>query len=157
MAGERHGERRAAVIVQALGGLWETQRSEAKDRFDGAIGSAAALLEKAAADLKAQVSMYHGCGAICGVIAHQFSEELLHARDAIQKTELTPLADWKNALQQGGIPVDAGAADGVRVEAAFSGATVIAAIALLCATVALCFGIACVTVLNLRAAGTDQA
>jgi hypothetical protein len=42
------------------------------------------------------------------------------------------------------------------VEAAFSSATVIAAIALLGATVALCFGIACVTVLKLRAAGADQ-
>jgi hypothetical protein len=162
MAGERQGERRAAVIVQALGRLWETQRGEAKDRFDGAIGNAAALLEKAAADLKAEVSMYHGCGAICGAIAHQFSEELLHARDAIKKVELPPLANWKDALRQDGISidVDAGPADQnapaatVKLEEAYSNSTVIAVVALLGATVALCFGIACFTVLKLRAAGS---
>jgi len=157
MAGERQGEQRAAAIIHALGEHWEAQRGDAKSRFQGAVLDAAALLEKAAANLKAEVSMFHGCGAICNAIAYRFGEELLHARDALKKSELAPLTDWKDALRQSGIPVDAETGTTVvELEKAFSKSTVIVAIALLCATVALCFGAACLTVLKLRAAGVDS-
>ncbi|HET6160675.1 MAG TPA: hypothetical protein VFE34_20180 [Dongiaceae bacterium] len=157
MAGERQGEQRAAIIVRMAGNQWEAYRGDARSRFGGAIGEASTLLEKAAADLKAEVSMYHGCGAICNVIAYQFGEELLHTRDKLRKTELPALTDWKSALQQGGVPLDTDATTGAALAERFSRTTVIVCIALLCTTVALCFGIACFTVLKLRAAGTDPA
>jgi hypothetical protein len=158
MAGERHGEMRAGAIAGALADRWETLRGDAATRFDDATGSAAGLLEKSAADLKAEVSMYHGCGGICNVIAHQFGEELLHARDAIRKTEPPTLASWSDVLRQSGIPAEAGtdataASQDIRLASRFSGPTVIAAIALLCITVAACFALACFTMLKLRAQG----
>jgi len=157
VAGERTGEQRAAAIVDVLGQRWEAYRGDAKSRYAGAIADAGTVLEKAASDLKAEVSMYHGCGAICNVIAYQFGTELLHARDAINKSELAPLMDWKAVVQESGIPVDAdtGKAE-VKLAGAYSKSTVIGAIALLCATVALCFAMACVTVLKLRAAGSGE-
>ncbi len=156
MAGERQGEQRAAAIVHALGEHWETHRADAESRFESAVGDAAALLEKAASDLKAEVSMYHGCGAICNAIAYQFGTELLHASDAIKKKKLTPLADWQDALRQSGIPLEADAnAAEVELQGSYSKSTVIAAMALLSATVALCFGIACFTILKLRPAASD--
>ncbi|HET6622235.1 MAG TPA: hypothetical protein VFG64_20005 [Dongiaceae bacterium] len=159
MAGERHGEQRADAIAAALADRWEALHGDAANRFGDAIGSAAGMLEKSAADLKAQVSMYHGCGGLCSVIAHQFGEELLHARDAIRKTEPPTLASWSDVLRQSGIPAEAGtdaaaASQGdVRLASRFSGSAVIAAIALLCGTVAACFALACFTVLKLRAQG----
>lgn len=164
MVGERHGEARADAIVRVLGDQWEVHRGAAKSRFETAIGDVAARLEKAAADLKAEVSMYHGCGAICNVIAYQFGEELLHARDAVRKTEVPALADWDDTLRQGGIPVDAAsapdqgdAAAAVRLEGRFPASMLIVAITLLSTTVALCFGVACYTVLKLRIAGAGSA
>jgi hypothetical protein len=164
MVGERHGEARADAIVRVLGDQWEAHRGAAKSRFESAIGDVAARLEKAAADLKAEVSMYHGCGAICNVIAYQFGEELLHARDAVRKTELPALADWGDTLRQGGIPVDAasapdqsGAAAAVQLVGRFPASALIAAITLLSTTVALCFGFACYTVLKLRITNAGSA
>src|SRR5690348_9804148 len=83
VTGERQGEARAAAIIQVLGTQWDRHRADAEERFQEAVGDAGARLEKAAADLKSQVSMYHGCGGICGAIANQFGDELLHARDTI--------------------------------------------------------------------------
>src|SRR6185295_13959967 len=131
MVGERHGEERAAAIAGALGQTWDAHRGEAASKLDGAIGTAAAQLEKAAADLKAEVSMFHGCGNICGAIAYQFSEELLRARDGIKKVQLASLAGWESVLQDSGIPIDAeSAANAGPVEPAgmFSRSTVIGAI-----------------------------
>ncbi len=91
MVGERHGEQRATAIASALGETWDAHRGEAASKLGGAIGTAAAQLEKAAADLKAEVSMFHGCGNICGAIAYQFSEELLRARDGIKQVQLASL------------------------------------------------------------------
>jgi hypothetical protein len=159
MAGERHGEQRADAITGALADRWEALHGDAANRFDDAIGSAAGLLEKSAADLKAEVSMYHGCGGLCNVIAHQFGEELLHARDAIRKTEPPALASWGDVLRESGLPLeaetDATAASeaGVRLAGRFSSSTVVVAIALLCVTVAACFALACFTMLKLRAQG----
>jgi hypothetical protein len=159
MAGERHGEQRADAIAGALSDRWEALHGDAANRFDDAIGSAAGLLEKSAADLKAEVSMYHGCGGLCNVIAHQFGEELLHARDAIRKTEPPALASWGDVLRESGLPLeaetDATAASeaGVRLAGRFSSSTVVVAIALLCVTVAACFALACFTMLKLRAQG----
>jgi hypothetical protein len=150
---------RAGAIAGALADRWETLRGDAATRFDDAIGSAAGLLEKSAADLKAEVSMYHGCGGLCNVIAHQFGEELLHARDAIRKTEPPALASWGDVLRESGLPLegetDATAASeaGVRLAGRFSSSTVVVAIALLCVTVAACFALACFTMLKLRAQG----
>jgi len=157
LAGERTGEQRAAAIVDVLGQRWEAHRGDAKSRYAGAIADAATVLEKAASDLKAEVSMYHGCGAICNVIAYQFGTELLHARDAIRKSEFAPPPDWKDVVQESGISVegDAGKA-AAELQGAYSRSTVIIAIALVCATVALCFGMACVTVLKLRTAGSGK-
>ena len=164
MVGERHGEERAGAIVRVLGDQWEVHRGAAKSRFEGAIGDVAARLEKAAADLKAEVSMYHGCGAICNVIAYQFGEELLHARDAVRKTEPPALARWDDTLREGGIPLDAaGASDlsdpaaAVQLKGRFPASALIAGIALLSITVALCFGLACYTVLKLRIASARSA
>ncbi|HEV8390932.1 MAG TPA: hypothetical protein VGQ35_13865 [Dongiaceae bacterium] len=161
MVGERHGESRANTIVGALAVQWDASRADGASRFDEAIGSAVARLEKAAADLKAEVSMYHGCGAICNAIAYQFGEELLHARDAVRKIEPPTLPQWSEALRQGGIPIEAGtdpsarSAVDVQLTGRFSRSAVIAAVALLSATVAACFGMACATVLKLRAAGAE--
>lgn len=159
MAGERHGEQRADALAGALADRWEALRGDAANRFDDAIGSAAALLEKSAADLKAEVSMYHGCGGLCNVIAHQFGEELLHARDAIRKTEPPTLAGWGDVLRESGLPVEprtdsaAASETGVQLASRFSSPAVIAAIVLLCVTVAACFALACFTMLKLRAQG----
>lgn len=152
VAGERHGQERAAATLHTLGAEWDSHRDRAQDRFDEAIGAAAARLEDAAVDLKAQVSMYHGCGAICSTIAHQFGTELLRARDAIRKAELGPLPAWEEALRQSGgaIRWNASAATG-ELTGAYSSSTVIVTVGLLCATVTLCFGIACFTLLKLRA------
>src|SRR5689334_18385971 len=154
VTGERHGEVRAAAIIQVLGTKWDRHRADAKERLQESIGDAGARLEKAAADLKSQVSMYHGCGGICGAIANQFSTELLHARDSIEKVEFAPLASWEDALRQGGIPIEQRAsAPTIELSGGYSNATVITLAGLLCATVALCFGIACITLVKLRDTG----
>jgi hypothetical protein len=153
MVGERHGEQRAAAIASTLGKAWDAHRGDAASTLDGAIATAAAQLEKAAADLKAEVSMFHGCGNICGAIAHQFSEELLRARDGIKQVELASLAGWEGVLRESGIPVDLeseASAGRVAPAGMFSRSTVIGAITVLCATVAVCFWLACFTVLKLR-------
>jgi hypothetical protein len=158
VTGERHGEARAVAIIQVLGTQWDRHRANAKERFQEAIGNAGAQLEKAAADLKSQVSMYHGCGGICGAIANQFSTELLHARDSIQKDELAPLANWEDALRQGGIPIQQRAsAATIELGGGYSNATVMTLAGLLCATVVLCVGIACVALVKLRASGAKAA
>jgi hypothetical protein len=157
MAGERQGEERANVIAGMLADRWEALRGDAANRFDDAIASAAGTLENSAADLKAEVSMYHGCGGLCTVIAHQFGEELLHARDAIRKTEPPTLASWGDVLRQSGLAVEAGTGapaapeTGVRLASGYSGSTIIVAVALLCVTDAACFAFACFTLLKLRA------
>ncbi|MEZ5832008.1 MAG: hypothetical protein R3D05_12595 [Dongiaceae bacterium] len=157
MVGDRHGERHAIAIVGAVGTYWDAHRADAKSSFDGAIDNAATLLDKAASDLKAEVSMYHGCGAICDSIANQFAAEVLHARDLIRNVELAPLADWKGALDKSGVPLaaDTGITN-ADLKSGVSGTMAIGAIALLCATVALCFGIACATVVKLRAREIDS-
>lgn len=159
MAGERHGEQRADAIAGVLADRWDALRGDAANWFDDAVGSAAGQLEKSAADLRAEVSMYHGCGGLCNVIAHQFGEELLHARDAIRNTEPPTLASWGEVLRESGLPLEGGTNDtaasrsGVQLASRFSSSTVIAAIALLCVTVAACFALACFTMLKLRAQG----
>ncbi|WP_162917181.1 hypothetical protein [Dongia deserti] len=156
MAGERHSEQHAAAAIHAFGVRWDSDRGDAQVRFDEAIGDAAERLEKAAANLRARVSIYHGCGAICGAIAKQFGDELLRARDVISKVELTPLPNWRDVLQESAVPLaqDALPSTG-QLTGAYSSSTVIVAIGLLCATVALCFGLACFTLLKLRGAGTE--
>ena len=149
-AGERHGEQRAVTIIRALGAEWEARRLEASDRFDQATEDVAAGLEKSAAELKAQVAMYHGCGGICAAIANQFSDELIRAGDKLRTRELPPLPEWQDTIQRSGAAVEFGIAGDARIDAAFSRSTVITATALICATVVLCFGIACFTILRLR-------
>lgn len=157
VTGVRHGEARAAAIVQVLGTQWDRHRSDAKEHFQAAIGDAGARLEKAATELRSEVSMYHGCGGICDAIANQFSTELLHARDSIGKVELAPLANWEDALRQGGIPiVQKAAAATIALDSGYSNAAVITLVGLLCGTVTLCFGIACVALVKLRATGTKS-
>lgn len=102
--GERQGEQRAKAVLHLVGAEWNGHRDDARKRLDEAIGDAAARLEHAAVDLKAQVSMYHGCGAICSAIGSQFSAELLRARDRIKKVELASLPDWETALRHSGVP-----------------------------------------------------
>ncbi|HSE74852.1 MAG TPA: hypothetical protein VLB05_10090, partial [Dongiaceae bacterium] len=68
------------------------------------------------------------------------------------------LASWSDVLRQSGIPAEAGtdataASQDVRLAGRFSGPIVIAAIALLCVTVAACFALACFAMLKLRAQG----
>jgi hypothetical protein len=94
----RSAERQATATIQAVGAQWGAHRNYAARHFDGAIGKTAARLEKAASDPKAQAMMYHGCGAICGVIANQFDAGLLRARDAIKQIELAPLPTWQDIL-----------------------------------------------------------
>ena len=156
MVGERHGEQRAAAIAGALGQTWDAHRGEAVSTLNSAVATASAQLEKAAADLRAEVSMYHGCGNICGAIAYQFSEELLRARDGIKQVQVASLSGWENVLRESGIPVGAGTGAGqASVAAAYSRSTVIGAITLLCVTVAGCVWLACFTVLKLRVGGQD--
>jgi hypothetical protein len=159
MVGERHGEQRAGAIIATLGDRWETLRGDSKSRFDGAIASVAAQLEKGVADIKAEVSMYHGCGAICNVIAYQFGEDILHTRDAVKETAAPTLPSWGETLEQSDIPLEAGTtpASSAELSGTFSKSTVIVGIALLCATVALCFGFACLTVLRLRTSNQGPA
>jgi hypothetical protein len=157
VAGERQGQARAAATIHVLGTQWDSHRTEAQNRFEGAIGEVAVRLERAAADLRSQVSMYHGCGAICSAIANQFGTELLHARDAIEKVELAPLADWEEILPRGGGPIEQRTPAAIELTGAYSNSTVILAVGLLCATVALCFGIACFTLLKLRTTGAEAA
>ena len=156
MVGERQGEQRAAAIAAALTDRWEQYRGDATARLEAATGAAAARLEKAVADIRTEVSMYHGCGAICSVIAYQFGEELLHARDDIVKDQPALLPDWREALKLSAIPIAMDTIEStgssVTLEVAYSGTTLIIAIALLCATVVLCFAIAGLTVMKLRAA-----
>ena len=151
VTGERLGEARTAATIQVFGTQWNEHRADAKVRFQEAIGDAGARLEKAAADLRSQVSMYHGCGGICGAIANQFSTELLHARDSIEKVEFAPLANWEDALPQDGIPIEQ-RASGATIElgGGYSNATMVTLVGLLCVTAALCFGMACITLVKLR-------
>lgn len=146
MIGERNGEQRAVAISGILGTTWEAHRSDAAGRFAHAMDETAVALAKSAADLRAQVSMYHGCGGICAAIANQFGDELEHAGQALKKRALPPLPTWQDMLGGGA------AQDGPRSDAAFSASAVLAAVGLICGTVVLCFGIACVTLLRLRSA-----
>lgn len=161
MIGHRDGEARADGIIGTLVIRWEGLHDEATGEFDRAIDNVGARLEKAAADLKAEVAMYHGCGAICSVIAYQFGEELLHTRDAVKKTEPPSLPAWADVLTQSGLPVETGsdpsasAPADVQLKSKFSRSSVLAAVALLSAAAAACFGMACVTILKLRAAGWE--
>ena len=161
MIGERDGEQRANAIVQVLGERWDEYREQAKTQFKQATAVTATRLEKAVADIRSEVSMYHGCGAICTVIAYQFGEEVLHARDDIAKGELTTLMDWREGVRQSGVPLApeaiADATSGTSIEPAYSSTTLVIAITLLSTTVALCFGIAAFTILKLRLANTNSA
>jgi hypothetical protein len=150
MIGERNGEQRAVAITGILEATWEAQRSEAATRFELAMDETAAALGKSAADLRAQVSMYHGCGGICAAIANQFSDELVHAGQRLQARALPPVPAWQDVVGRS----TSGAPDGPPTDAAFSTSAVLAAVALICGTVVLCFGIACVTLLRLRSAAT---
>jgi hypothetical protein len=149
MIGERNGEQRAVAITAVLGATWETHRGDAASRFAQAMDETAAALGKSAADLRAQVSMYHGCGGICAAIANQFGDELEHAGQALKKRALPPLPSWQDMLGGGG---GSATQDSARADATFSTSAVLAAVALICGTVVLCFGIACVTLLRLRSA-----
>jgi hypothetical protein len=139
-----------------VGAQWDLHRDAADDRFAAAVSEAAALLEKAVVDLKAQVSMYHGCGAICHSIAYQFGEEVLRVSDTIKTIEPESIADWTDVLRASGTPTDHSATP---MEATLlpAGPNVPALVALLCATVVLCFGIACFTLLKLRGAPAGRA
>lgn len=150
MIGERNGEQRAVAVSGILGAAWEAHRSDAESRFVRAMDEAAATLAKSAAGLRAQVSMYHGCGGICAAIANQFGDELEHAGQALKRRALPPLPAWRDML--GGGAGGNATQQRAPADAAFSTSAVLAGIALVCGTVLLCFGIACVTLLRLRAA-----
>jgi len=154
MVGERDGEQRANAIAQVIGERWDEYRENAKTQFKQVTVATATRLEQAVTDIRTEVSMYHGCGAICTVIAYQFGEEVLHARDDITKSEITTLTDWRDVLQRSGIVLAPGTIEqidaGAPIEAPYSKSTLIVAIALLSTTVAVCFGIASFTILKLR-------
>jgi hypothetical protein len=85
--------------------------------------------------------MHHGCGAICGAIANQLDAELLRPRDAIKQIEFAPRPTWQDIFLESRALIFGAARE----------VTLIVAIGLLCATVALCFGLACFRLLKLHA------
>jgi hypothetical protein len=148
--GERQGEQRAAAIAGALSESWDASRIRARDQFGSAIGAAASRLEKAASDIRAQVSMYHGCGSICGAIANRFGEELLLARAEIGRIELTPPADWNTAVGE------TGGNAALQPNGLYSNTALIAVAGMLCVAAALCFAIACHAIAKMRDVATER-
>lgn len=171
MTGVRQGERRMAehqaTIIGALGAEWEIYRSNVKQHFEQTTGRLANALENGASQLRAEVSMYHGCGAICTAIGHQFGQELVHAGDSMRKAELPLLPEWKVALARAAGAADIEMVDRAtespsspldrgRIDVTFSESSARAAIALICGTIVLCFGIACFTLLRLQPVARDR-
>ncbi|MGH6893091.1 MAG: hypothetical protein ACREEP_12605 [Dongiaceae bacterium] len=166
MIGERQGERRAtnhqAAMVNTLGTEWETYGSKAKQHFERTTDQLADALTNSATQLRAEVSMYHGCGGICTVIAYQFGQELVHASDSMRKAELPLLPEWGDALARAtassadsetvGSAADLSPLKDVGEDLAFSESSVRAALTLICGTIVVCFGIACFTALKLQSA-----
>lgn len=158
MAGERQGEQRATAVVQVLGAQWDAERGKAQEQFKAALGDTAARLEKSVGDIRAQIAMYHGCGSICAAVAYQFGEEVLRARDDIGKTQLAPLADWNAVLRGSGITLEEDATEApIELGSTHSKTVLLGLVAALCVTVILCFGLACFTILKLRAAMAQRA